>query len=117
MSLFKYFQPANATVSTEATSRESEEVAKQLKIVQEKGRKRKKYRMWTPEERAEIGKYAYDHGNKATLLHMHQKYPELKHQTVTEFQKAYRTEKERKGNVEVGIYASFSSLKNSVVID
>ena len=48
---------------------------------------------------------------------MHQKYPELKHQTVTEFQKAYRTEKERKGNVEVGIYASFSSLKNSIVID
>ena len=75
-----------------------------MKLVQEKGKKQKKYRLWTPEERAEIGKYAFDHSNKSTLLHMHQKYPELTHQTITEFKKAYKTEKERKGNIAVGIY-------------
>ena len=116
MSLLKYFQPENVTASPEITSRESREVEKQLSIVQEKGRKRKKYRMWTPEERAEIGKYAYQHGNKATLHKMHQKYPELKHQTVTDFHKAYRTDKERKNNVEVFIYASYLALSEIVTL-
>ena len=51
--------------------------------------KRSKYRVWTPAQRAEIGKHAADHGNASTVRILGLKYPGLKRQTVSDFTLAY----------------------------
>lgn len=77
MSLLNYFEPV--TKDTEEivqtlnetdniTEVERDEITKQ--IVQDKSKKRKKYRVWKPEERAEIGKHAVTRGNKSTLVYI-----------------------------------------------
>ena len=64
MSLLNYFQkllpdtPNVASVSSELTSRETEEVSKELKKMQDKRKKRKKCCVWTPKQRLEIGEHA-----------------------------------------------------------
>ena len=64
MSLLNYFQklppdtPNVASASSGLTSQETEEVSKELKKIQDKGKKRKKYCVWTPQQRLEIGKHA-----------------------------------------------------------
>ena len=55
---------------------------------------RKKYAKWTPQQRAEIGRYASTHGVTAAVRHYQGKYPQLKKQTVFEFKASY--EKQRK---------------------
>ena len=42
----------------------------------------KKYAKWTPQQRAEIGRYASTQGVTAAVRHYHGKYPQLKKQTV-----------------------------------
>ena len=94
MSLLKYFKPVStgeviesSDVLNNVTSIEREEIAIQLNA--DKSKKRKKYRVWKPEERAEIGKLAVERGNKSALLHLKKKYPELTRHTLSDFSKAY----------------------------
>ena len=97
MSLLKYFKPVEKSpnelvesnsVANILTERETEEISNQL--INQTGKKRKKYRIWTPEQRAEIGKHAATKGNTSALLCLKEKYPELTKQTVSDFAKAYR---------------------------
>ena len=73
MSLLNYFQkllpdtPNVASVSSELTSRETEEVSKELKKMQDKWEKRKKYCVWIPQQRLKIGEHAEKNGNASTL--------------------------------------------------
>ena len=91
MSLLNYFQKlprdiANVPlVSSELTSRETEEVSKELKKVQDKGKKRKKYSIWIPQQRLEIGEHATKKGNASTLRLLSSKYPRLTKQSITDF--------------------------------
>ena len=60
MSLLNYFQklppdtPKVASASSGLTSRETEEVSKELKKMQDKGEKKEKFCVWTPQQRLEI---------------------------------------------------------------
>ena len=60
MSLLNYFQklppdtPNVASASSGLTSRETEEVSKELKKMQDKGEKKEKFCVWTPQQRLEI---------------------------------------------------------------
>ena len=47
------------------------------------------YRIWTPTQRAEIGKHAAEHGNASTVRPMSLKYLGLKRKTVSDFKLAY----------------------------
>ena len=73
MSLLNYFQklppdtPNVASASSGLTSRETEEVSKELKKMQDKGKKRKRYCVWTPQQRLAIGEHAAKNGNASTL--------------------------------------------------
>ena len=78
--------------------RETEEISNQLQ--KQTGKKHKKYRIWTPEQHAEIGQHAATKGNTCALLYLKEKYPELTKQAVSDFAKAYR-ELKRKSESEV----------------
>ncbi len=73
MALFKYFKPTkpSETVSTEEKQtlsvREKDSVVDELRKVEENKEKRSKYRVWTPAQRAKIGKHAADHGNASAV--------------------------------------------------
>ena len=101
MSLLNYFQklppdtPNVASASSGLTSRETEEVSKELKKMQDKGKKRKKYCVWTPQQRLEIGEHAAKNGNASTLRFLSSKYPRLTKQSITEFKKAYNEDKQK----------------------
>ena len=71
------------------TQRESEIVVEELRKTEEGKGKRQKYRIWTPAQRAEIGKHAAQHGNITTVRLLGLKYPGLKRQTVSDFKLAY----------------------------
>ena len=114
MSLLNYFQrKPNAAENSlsktidEAcdpglTDREREEVIKQLKPNSEqKGRKRKKYCTWSPQQRAEIGQYAAANGNKAAIVKFSSQFPNIKRQTVSDFKKAYLECKKKNNGSEV----------------
>ena len=49
------------------TSRETEEVTKEVTVLKNKGAKRGKYIKWTAEERAEIGEHAVRNGITQTV--------------------------------------------------
>ena len=108
MSLLNYFQklppdtPNVASASSGLTSRETEEVSKELKKMQDKGKKRKKYCVWTPQQRLEIGEHAAKNGNASTLRFLSSKYPRLTKQSITEFKKAYNEGKQKGANLSVG---------------
>ena len=53
------------------------------------------YRIWTPTQRAEIGKHAAEHGNASTVGAMGLKYPGLKRQTVSDIKLAYHKLKKK----------------------
>ena len=94
MALFKYFKPSNpsetlATEQNNLSQRENEKVVDELHIVEESKGKRSKYCVWTPAQRAEIGKHAAEHGNASTVRILGLKYPGLKRQTVSDFKLAY----------------------------
>jgi len=85
MALFKYFKPSkpSETVSSEEfnsnlNEREKDKVVKELRNIEENKKKR-----------AEIGKYAADHGNASAVRTLGLKYPGLKRQTVSDFKLAY----------------------------
>ena len=114
MSLLNYFQrkpnaAENSLSKTTAeacdpglTDREREEVIKQLKPNSEqKGRKRKKYCTWSPQQRAEIGQYAAANGNKAAIVKFSSQFPSIKRQTVSDFKKAYLEYKKKNNGSEV----------------
>ena len=84
-----------------ATHRETEEVQKQLEEFKSRGKKRGKYRSWKPEERAKIGKYAYQHDNKGALVTFRSEFPMLNHQSVTDFKKLYEEEKRKNKGKEI----------------
>ena len=74
MALFEYFKPSkpSETVSSEEfnsnlNEREKDKVVKELRNIEENKKKRSKYHVWTPAQRAEIGKYAADHGNASAV--------------------------------------------------
>ena len=69
MALFKYFKPSKPTETVS-----SEEFNSNLN---------------EREKRAEIGKYAADHGNASAVRTLGLKYPGLKRQTVSDFKLAY----------------------------
>ena len=74
MSIANHFKPVpkpSEVVSTleSVTNREKEEKVKTLKEVEEKPKKRGKYRSWTVTEKIEIGKYAIRNGVSETLRH------------------------------------------------
>ena len=50
---------------------------------------RKKYRIWTGDERAEIGRLAHKHGNAIALNMLAGRYPKLTKQSLSDFKKAY----------------------------
>ena len=71
------------------SQRERENIIDELNVVEESKEKRSKYRVWTPTQRAEIGKHAADPGNASTIRILGLKYPRLKQQTVTDVELAY----------------------------
>ena len=94
MALYKYFntlKPSEtlATEQNDMSQREKEKVIDELRIVEENKGKRSKHRVWTPAQRAEIGKHATEHGNASTVRILDLKYPGLKRQTVSDFKVAY----------------------------
>ena len=94
MALYKYFKISkpSETLATEQdnlSQKEREKVIDELHVVEESKRKRSKYRVWTPAQRAEIGKHAADHSNASTVRILGLKYPGLKRQTVSDFKLAY----------------------------
>ena len=108
MSLLNYFQklppdtPNVASASSGLTSRETE-VSKELKKMQDKGKKRKKHCLWTPQQRLEIGEHAAKNGNASTLRFLSSKYPRLTKQSITEFKKAYNKGKQKGADLSDGI--------------
>eukprot|EP00112_Aurelia_sp_Birch-Aquarium-sp1_P009963 Seg2152.1 transcript_id=Seg2152.1/GoldUCD/mRNA.D3Y31 product="hypothetical protein" protein_id=Seg2152.1/GoldUCD/D3Y31 len=96
MSLFNYF-PKKAkkcsevlnAANTSLSTRENEEIEKQLTERENNGCKRKKYKLWSEEERAEIGKLASQQGNNSALHLLAGKHPRLTKQTMSDFKKAY----------------------------
>ena len=66
-----------------------------------KGRGRKKYRIWTGEERAEIGRLAHKHGNAIALNMLAGRYPKLTKQSLSDFRKAYLALKSNEDEVLV----------------
>ena len=94
MALYKYFntlKPSEtlATEQNDMSQREKEKVIDELRIVEENKGKRSKYHVWTPAQRAEIGKHATEHGNASTVRILNLKYLGLKRQTVSDFKLAY----------------------------
>ena len=49
-----------------------------------------KYTVYTPENRAKIGKYSSENGNERARLHFKTKFAKLKESTIRNFKKAYR---------------------------
>ena len=89
MALYKYFKPSKpsetlATEQNNLSKTENEKVIDELRSVEENKGKRQKYRIWTPTQRAEIGKHAAEHGNGSIVRAMGLKYPGLKRQTVSD---------------------------------
>ena len=91
------------SASSGLTSRETEEVSKELKKVQGKGKKRKNYCVWTTQQRLEIGEHAAKSGNASTLRFLSSKYPRLTKQSITEFKKAYNEGKRKCADLSEGI--------------
>ena len=94
MALYKYFKISKRSETLAAeqdnlSQTEKEKVIDELHVVEESKGKRSKYRVWTPAQRAEIGKHAADHGNASTVRILSLKYPGLKRQTVSDFKLAY----------------------------
>ena len=91
MLIADYFPVANKNASEVvpqidgATSREKEEVAKQLKRLEEKPKGRGKYKTWTVAEKVEIGNYAIQYSVAAAVRDFSKKYPKLSKQTVSDF--------------------------------
>ena len=79
-------------ITIDLTRAEQGEVKTQLVKVENQKSTRKPYNKWTPEERAEIGRYASHHGVSSTIRHFHLKYPTLKKQTVSDFKKGYESQ-------------------------
>ena len=71
------------------TSRETEEVTKEVTVLKNKGAKRGKYIKWTAEERVEIGDHAVRNGITQTVRQFKGKYPRITKQTVSDFKKAF----------------------------
>ena len=51
---------------------------------------RGKYTEYTPQQRASIGKYACEHGNKRTWKYFLSSFPQLRESTIHNFKKAYK---------------------------
>ena len=62
---------------------------------------RKKYRIWTGEERAEIGRLVHKHGNAIALNMLAGRYPKLTKQSLSDFKKAYLALKSNEDEVLV----------------
>ena len=109
MSLLNHFQnlppgtPNVASASSGLTSRQTKEVSKELKKMQDKGKKRKKYCLWTPQQRLEIDEHAAKNGNASTFRFLSSKYPRLTKQSITEFKKAYNEGKQKCADISEGI--------------
>ena len=105
MSLLNYFQklppdtPNVASASSGLTSRETEEVSKELKRCKIQGKKGKKYCVLTSKQRLEIGEHAAKNGNASTFRFLSSKYPRLTKQSITEFKKAYNNGKQKGANL------------------
>ena len=67
------------------TERENEEVVKSLHTVSSK--KRRKYKIWTIEQKLEIGSYVIRHGISSTVSHYSKEYPGISKQSICEFKR------------------------------
>lgn len=67
-------------------------------------RKRGKYFQYSGEDRAKIGKFVTENGNKKTLECFAEEFPSLKESTVRTFKKAFREQlsaQTREGNIQL----------------
>eukprot|EP00794_Sanderia_malayensis_P001040 gene1040-367_t len=109
MSILNYFQKIGTEEASQVldqssrglSSRETEEVRKELTEKESEGKKRRKYKLWTETERAEIGRLAHQHGNSIALNMLAEKYPKLTKQTMSDFKKAYLSLKSKESEVLV----------------
>ena len=95
-SILDFFQSDSGEPSSSLhneTERERIEVRKALE--HQTPVKRGKYKSWTAKDRAEIGKYACNYGNKATKVHFATKHPGLTRQTIDNFKRYYKEEKQK----------------------
>ena len=65
--------------------------------------KGKKYCVWTPQQRLDIGEHTAKNGNASTLRFLSSKYPRLTKQSITEFKKAYNQGKQKGADLSEGI--------------
>ena len=109
MSLLNYFQklppntPNVASASSGLTSRETEEVSKELKKMQDKEKKKEKVLRVDTTTALEIGEHAAKNGNASTLRFLSSKYPRLTKQSITEFKKTYKEGKQKGADLSEGI--------------
>ena len=66
-------------------------------------KRKKKYCVWTPQQRLEIGEHAAKNGNASTLRFLSSKYPRLTKQSIAEFKKAYNEGKQKGADLSEGI--------------
>ena len=70
------------------SKRENEKVIDELRSVERSKRKRQRYCVWVPTQRAEIEKNAAEHGNAPAVTAVGLKYPGLKRLAVSDFKLA-----------------------------
>ena len=95
MSIFNYFKKVASNVVEDCieeelpniTIREREEIVVSLQDLEERGKSRGKYKIWSGDEKKEIGNYAIKHGVSKTVRELSKKYPGLKKQTVSDHKK------------------------------
>ena len=106
-SILDYFKSDDSLRQvSSASERECVEVRKALE--EPTSTKRKKYKSWTPRDRAEIGKFAFEHGTTAARNHFLPKHPTLSRQTIDNFKRYYQEEKRKNQNKEV--FTSISTI-------
>ena len=66
--------------------REKEEVVKSY-TVEVSSKKRGKYKIWTIEQKLEIGSYVIRHGISSTVSHYSKEYPGISKQSICEFKR------------------------------
>ena len=88
----------------------------QLSPATKEPKKRGEYQKFSPKEKAEIGKYASEHGVTKTIKHFQKKGVEVKASSVRDWRRAY--EKELKGMIaeaKPGEIVTVQSLSDKVV--
>lgn len=121
MSLYNYFQPSatqlptaqDAGISESYTAGANDAVERQLSEDKQRGKKRKRYTVFSDEQRAEIGKYAAENGNKAALEKFRRDIPDLGESTIRLFKKKYYfiLKEQKRSGVAAPLVKAIPSMK------